>query len=1359
MEARKGGGDLSDLIVVGIGASAGGLEALELLFDHINPTIPVAFVIVQHLSPDFRSLMDELLARHTKLRILIAEDGMLVEPSSIYLMPSKSAITIADQRIVLTGRGDSHTINLPIDKFFLSLADDLGTRAVGIVLSGTGTDGTRGVKAIREAGGLVLVQSEESAKFDGMPKSAIQSGAADLVMAPEDMGEVLDVFAKMKSKDEVLRRLHRGDDSLPDIQRIYELLNREFGIDFSQYKLSTIARRIQRRIDLTKAGSLTEYTNGLRGDAKERSRLYNDLLIGVTKFFRDFKSFQSLDSLLRETITKRTAKGPFRVWVCACSTGEEAYSIGMMIDNILDELGISLEFKIFATDVDRHSLEIAAKGLYSKESLEVIRDSKYAGYFHETDGGFQVSTELRRSIVFAPHNALRDPPFTNLDLVSCRNFLIYLNPTAQKRVLSTLSFGLRPAGLLFLGSSENPSAVELSYQALHPTSKIYLKRDTTEQTGWSSVGFSPYAMQEPLLGDRSLKRVQNRKQTSEVMFDTNSLQDQVLSDALGIAVIINPLGFVVHSFGNVTPWISLQTGKASLAFSDLVEPSIRADAISCYMQAKLSGRSIRSIPYKEPNEQQPRLLTIRGSRYVGEDGESIVVIQFNLQSQAIVEDNTIPVEDIPESLSHHLRNLQAELSHTRESLHATIEELESSNEELQSTNEEMVASNEELQSTNEELHSVNEELYTVNAEYQKKITELSELNADFDNLLASTDIHTIFLDQSLTIRFFTPRAMELFSFAKSDVGRSIEVFKHFLKAPELIPELRRVIETGVPIEREVASLEGQYFLMRLMPYKASGKIAGVVVSLLDITARIEWDAKLKEVNHRFERAIAATRDGIWDWPDTSRGEMWWSPACYEILGYEVGEIPALYSTWMQLVHPDDQELIRQTTLSEQATCFVDLHRDFEYRMRHKNGQYRWYKHRSLAEHDADGKLIRMTGSISDIQIRKQLEESLRTQVRQRDNFLALLSHELRNPLNAITNAIAILERAKDEEILAESIRVLGSQSKHLTRLLDDLLDVSRIEHNKMELRLTTFDLRTTVQQCLDATSKGLHEMEGTIRPDIDENPLFVHADRDRIVQCQVNLLTNAIKFSKPGGIIDYTMRRQNGFAEISVKDYGVGMSRELIDHVFDLFSQGNNEPRRSESGIGVGLSLVRAITQMHGGTVEAFSTGIQSGSELILRLPLASDQMSTVSDSQSKTHSNESIAVRDRIPRGLKILIVDDLAEGRQLLARLLQLDGYHVCQAASGSEGLSELRSGEFDVALIDIGLPDMTGLELVRVFKSETDGRSSPLFVALSGYCQDSDIVASKKAGFFEHLTKPLDFNRLTDILNTLPANKKTT
>lgn len=428
-------------------------------------------------------------------------------------------------------------------------------------------------------------------------------------------------------------------------------------------------------------------------------------------------------------------------------------------------------------------------------------------------------------------------------------------------------------------------------------------------------------------------------------------------------------------------------------------------------------------------------------------------------------------------------------------------------------------------------------------------------------------------------------------------------------------------------------------------------------------------------------------------------------------------------------------------------------------MRHKNGQYRWYKHRSLAEHDADGKLMRMTGSISDIQIRKQLEESLRTQVRQRDNFLALLSHELRNPLNAITNAIAILERAKDEEILAESIRVLGSQSKHLTRLLDDLLDVSRIEHNKMELRLTTFDLRTTVQQCLDATSKGLHEMEGTIRPDIDENPLFVHADRDRIVQCQVNLLTNAIKFSKPSGIIDYTMRRKNGFAEISVKDYGVGMSRELLDHVFDLFSQGNNEPRRSESGIGVGLSLVRAITQMHGGTVEAFSSGIQSGSELILRLPLATDQMSTVSDSQSETDSRECTAVRDRIPRRLKILIVDDLAEGRQLLARLLQLDGYHVCQAASGSEGLSELRSREFDVALIDIGLPDMTGLELVRVFKSETDGRSSPLFVALSGYCQDSDIVASKKAGFFEHLTKPLDFNRLTNILNTLPANKKTT
>ena len=1175
-----------------------------------------------------------------------------------------------------------------------------------------------------------------------MPRSAIETGVADMVVPPDKIGGLLSRYANAKDRESFLAELATDSANEPMLQMIFSALQRDFGIDFRHYKPGTMLRRLHRRSVLSNCASVEEYANTILTDETERRALYNDLLIGVTNFFRDPEMFQALRREVEECLEVSWKEELLRIWVCGCSTGEEAYSIAMLFHDLIRTRNEQQQVKIFATDIDRNSLEIAGRGHYSSEAIKQIPSHFASRYFRASANGFQIVPEIRQMITFAPHNVLRDAPFTNLNLVTCRNLLIYLTSDAQQKVLSLLYFGLRSNGLLFLGSSETPGDFANEVRTLDNTSRIFMKTSATRSN----------LIQKPavdLLGSvlppprPSPRNGQPGMITPELL----SVYDLLLSEYMSSALLVNQEGSVVQVFGDGARYLRITPGRMSTKLSDLVNEDLllaitgMVHRVRKYSQpAELERLRIRSNDSEE-------YLRVFASLLKPKSGQSFVLIRFEpLDQQHPPADRFLENHNsLLNSAAEERDELSIELRFTKENLNATIEELQTTNEELQATNEEMIASNEELQSTNEELHSVNEELYTVNAEYQKKIIELTKLNNDFDNLLASTEIHTVFLDNELNIRMFTPKAVEIFNFSAGDIGRNFESFTNKLHLSSLPNDLKQVLQSGKSIEHEVVDKRGRSFLLRILPYLASGQTCGVVISLLDISARIEWEQRLQNSNDRFERAIAATRDGIWDWPDIGIDEMWWSPMCYELLGYAPGEFAPLYSRWIGLIHPDDVGRIRETTLPHQAKCYVELHRSFEYRMRHKSGSYYWFQHRVLVIYDDSGKPIRMTGSIVDIQVRKELEDSLREQVRQRDDFLAILSHELRNPLGALTNALALAKRPQIAfEQQQKALQVIQEQSQHMRRMLDDLLDVSRVSHKKFELRKTVFHLQDTVSDVLDSLKSRAEQNGIDLRLNITERPIKVFADRDRILQCQVNLVGNAIKFTKSGGQVDYSIQMRDNMACIEIKDNGVGMSEYLSQHTFELFSQGANEPRNKESGIGVGLSLVRSIVELHSGRVTAFSEGLGKGSTFTMLLPICEED-SLLEESQPQ---QREIRIDPGHRVGRKVLVIDDLPEGRSMLAQLLSLDGYEVFEADTGASGLQVALEKNVDIAIIDLGLPDLTGYEVAEKIQESPAGKAMKL-IALTGYGQPSDLQKTKDAGFHYHLTKPVELERLFELL----------
>jgi two-component system CheB/CheR fusion protein len=863
--------------IVAIGASAGGLDPYERFFDSTSDDSGVAYVIIQHLSPNFQSMMDELLSRHSKMKIERVIDGLEVEPNTIYLNPPRTEMIVKDGTFYLTPFSENKLLNLPIDTFFQSLADEAGKEAIAVVLSGTGSDGTKGAEAIKEAGGLVLAQDLASAKFDGMPGSIIKLGYADTVGTPEMLAE---------NVGRIIQGLPMiADPNLGVIkspaQRIFQRLLDRFGTEFNYYKPATIDRRLERRAGLRNL-TLEDYAAVVVNEPDEAEALYGDLLIEVTSFFRDPEAFESLrKKMISELASNMTQSKPVRIWVPGCASGEEAYSIAIMFADYARENGLDLHLKILATDIHHRSLDKASTGIYPASSLSGLSQAQLDRYFDVEENTYQIKSNLRRMVVFSPHNILKDPPFTRMDLIACRNVLIYFNDQAQLKVLALFHFALRKSGVLFLGPSETVGKLETEFSLLDTKWRIFQKKRDVRLM--ESVSLLPISGSErDRFETQSITQANTIGRNSPIVGPARQAHNDALKEMLlryaPAGFLLNAEGEIVHVFGDAGEFLQVANGVFSKRIVDLVEDDLKM-IISSGLERTRSSAKIRfERRLNTFNEEHGNhsIVIIIDTVSPGDAVDQFALLTLERVTEAApVELANVQAMDTSEAASimqNRIHNLERDLKATEESLQSTIEELETSNEELQATNEELMASNEELQSTNEELHSVNEELYTVSSEHQKKIEELMEATDDMDHLLRATDIGIIFLDETMKIRRFTPSAKSTFNIIAQDVGRPIDHITYRFEKFDLIEQTKTVRDKGVTFEQEV-EVDGQTFMLRILPYRTSlSEIVGAVITTVDITeVKVSESARL-ETTRTYETIVHDLTDFLLRWTPKS-GEI------------------------------------------------------------------------------------------------------------------------------------------------------------------------------------------------------------------------------------------------------------------------------------------------------------------------------------------------------------------------------------------------------------------------------------------------------------------------------------------------------
>jgi len=815
--------------IVAVGASAGGLEALQRFFAAVHAPTQAVFVVIQHLSPDHRSMMGELLSRHSSLPVQEAVAGEALKIDHIYLMPPGVVMTIEQERLVFEPR-PLHGVSLPIDLFFRSLAAAGAAHGIGVVLSGSGSDGSSGAAVLRAAGGYVLAQTPESARFDSMPRSVIAATNVDAVELPEVLAAKVLALTSGRAGRLPVGELVDTNSVKPALQRLFDSLMEHAGVDFGNYKLPTMTRRIERRMLVLGCQSLADYADRVESSQDECELLRRELLIPVTGFFRDPLAFAALTEALTDALRALPNGRTLRLWSAGCATGEEAYSLAIAALEACTVVQRWPAIKVFATDVDQSFLNIGSTGSYPAGAADALTPARREAHFTAQDDRLQVKPELRQMVLFARHNLLEDAPFTKMDLVVCRNTLIYFQADAQDRVMRRLQYALNPQGLLFLGSSESLGALQSDFQALDSANKLYRLVRPVLTALAVREGFTRSSV---ALRHRRGARVVDAALPLQTRL-VDAAQRQLMQNYAPLSLLVTAQRQLLHTWGPTQRYLRMPEGEPVLDAIRLLPPRLGAVASHSLHCALRENRVHEAPPLRL--ELDGRACQVRVvARPMGGDElpEACVLLSFVELPDSVAPTALAPLS---ENEIDRLALVERELAEARATLQASIEELEAANEELQATNEELMSSNEELQSTNEELQSVNEELYTVNAEYNAKLDTVSALNADLDGMSQATGIATLFVDQHQMLLRFTPEAALLFRLRPGDIGRGIGDFHHALDYPEMAADLSAVLRDGKLVEREVPGPAGSTYLVRALGYgEALGLPPRAVVTLVDVS--------------------------------------------------------------------------------------------------------------------------------------------------------------------------------------------------------------------------------------------------------------------------------------------------------------------------------------------------------------------------------------------------------------------------------------------------------------------------------------------------------------------------------------------
>jgi len=1360
--------------VVGIGASAGGLKALLTLFEHMPNDCGMAFVVIMHLSPKHESAADKILQNVTRMPVRQVTEPVLIEANHIYVIPPALDLSMNDGYLRLLKPERQRGAQVAIDLFFRALADVHHSHAVGIVLSGSGSDGSVGLSRIKEQGGVTLAQTPEDAEYDSMPRSAIETGVVDIVLPAVEMPQKLMELSKnlqvlLTRQDPIasagdteqagdaqgaVEQAQAHTQSKPNelaLREILAALRTRTGHDFRHYKQATVLRRIERRMQVNALRDMPSYAKFLQSQPEETPALLADMLIGVTNFFRDREAFEALERDILPSLFEQklnTDDKTLRVWAAACSTGEEAYSLAMLLSDQADVSNSKgeIQLQVFATDIDDRALETARAGVYPEAIVTDVPPSRLRQHFVKEQNHYRMQKELRERILFARHNILRDPPFSRLDLISCRNLMIYLDRDIQIEVLRMFHFALNPGGYLFLGSSETADACSQLFTPVDKKNRIYRAKEVSSSLRRAPAGpyqgFTLAPASRPPFHEPSRR---NKK------FSYADVHQRALEQYAPPSVIVNHDADIVHMSDRAGNFLRYVGGEPSLNLTALVHPQLRLELRTALYQAAHTGKSVeaRRVQLERDGRSFFVNMVVRPFRD-NEAGSDYMLVIFD-EVEACMDNRTLEDDDTKDSV---LTQLEAELHQTKEQLQITMEhsetsteELRASNEELQAINEELRSATEELETSKEELQSINEELTTVNFELKAKVDETSKINDDLQNLISSTDIATVFVDRTMRIKWFTPRAKDIFNVIGNDAGRSLLDITHRLDYPRLHQDAAEAFEALRLVEREVRDqANDHWYLARFLPYRTlDDRIQGAVLTFIDITDRRRAEERLR-AGEAHLRLLAQSTKGYAIITLGCDGMITtWNYGAQLIFGYTEQEaigqsVDMLYTSEDQKAGVPDAE--RQRALEQGQAA------DERWHVR-KDGTRCFFSGLVNPLVDGNGQVTgfaKIARDMTEDRLRSSDQQnelaSIQAANEQKDQFFAVLSHELKHPLNLIqlnTDLIGRSQAAKNAPNLRKATLTIQNAVRSQSRIIDDLMDVSRIRTGKLKLNFVTLHYQELLKG-IEAVFGPLAQGEGvsfeTFKPD---QAVFVHADPTRLEQIIWNLLNNAWKFTKGGERICMQLERDGDQARLDVIDTGEGISADFLPKVFDMFGQAEMQhAQRSKHGLGIGLALVKQLVEAHGGRIEAFSEGLGRGARFSVWLPM---HLQTELELSDNAHTNDAGGLA-----GISILLVDDSPDILDTLCELLESEGATVTTADGGAQGIEQAETTRFDVIVSDIGMPVIDGHKMMGEIRRGTTNAETPS-IALTGYGTLRDVEKAKAAGFTLHLRKPIDLQALID------------
>jgi two-component system, chemotaxis family, CheB/CheR fusion protein len=1159
-------------VIAALGASAGGLEALEEFFKHTPPDTGIGFIVVQHLAPDHKSALAELLARHTQMRVEEARDNAKVEPNYVYIIPPNATLTIEDGRLHVNAPEAPRGHRMPIDTLFRSLAEDRQEDAVCIMLSGTGSDGTIGLTAIKENGGMAMAQSIETAKYDTILRSAIATGLVDHILPVEEMPAKLIAYsAHLRSLDGSSddREKELGDHT----SRVYNLLLSHVGHDFSGYKESTIRRRLQRRMKALQMESVDQYLEVLEHDPTEIDRLFKEFLIGVTEFFRDPEAF---DLLAREVIPKLfEGKGrgdDVRVCVVGCATGEEAYSIAILLCEHAAMLSDPPKIQVFATDIDQRGLEIARRGVYPAAIAEHVSPARLDRFFVKQEEFYRVKRELRDLCIFSQHSFLKDPPFSRQDLISCRNMMIYLGPDLQDRIVPLFHYALRRGGYLFLGLSESVNSHRELFQAVDKKFRIFQRKEAVPR---APVQFPPSG------ADRFRQTGVGPVPEREERDVPKRLESVILQRYTAACAVVRENGEAVYFSGRISRYLEHPPGRPD---NNLL--SIAGEGLRIPLRTALH----RAVTTHERIEEKQISIQTNGSvtdvdlsvEPLAEFPNSlyIVVLDPVAPSRRERQDKANTRDSNAEAT---IQYLESEMRSSQEYARAMFEELESSNEELKSANEEYQSTNEELETSKEELQSFNEELQTLNAELSRKNSELDNASSDLQNLLDSTQLATIFLDTNLRIKKFTPAAGSVFRLITGDIGRPLSDLASELSSSHVDFEndVREVLRSLSSIVRQVTAAGGLHFQMRIMPYRTTHNvIEGVVVTFNDVTPLTEAKRAADEATAYAENIVNTVREPLLVL-DPDLGVRSASDSFYKMFAVTPEETlnrPVFELGNRQWDIPELRRLLGEVLPEKKSMNDFLVTHDFA-----GIGRKAMLLNARIIQHGAPLILL----AIEDITDRKLSEAMLRSANAELKQFAFAASHDLQEPLRMVTSYSQLLAKEYKDKLGKDADTYIGyavEGAQRMETLLKDLRSYWAVNEEKLDQPVRV-DCNAVLKTALDFLAIPIKEAGAVVNHD----PLpTIMAEELPLALLFQNLISNALKYRRGGAPpqIEVSAQQKDREWNFSVRDNGIGIEEEHLEKIFAPFKRLHG---REVPGSGMGLAICLKIVERYGGRIWAES--------------------------------------------------------------------------------------------------------------------------------------------------------------------------